>query len=307
MKLSIVATLYRSEPYVNEFYERASLAAKELVGDAYEIILVNDGSPDNSLDLAIEYTKHDTHIVVVDLSRNFGHHQAMMTGLEYSRGERIFLLDSDLEEEPEWLKKFSQIMSLDTVDVVYGRQETRKGGWFERWSGEVFYSMFNWLSDIDHPRNIVTARLMTRRYVDALLCYKEREMVISCLWVIAGFKQTEVFVKKHMSSSTNYSLPKKVTHAVNAITSFSAMPLKLIFYIGFLIFVVSLFFAGYLVFNKLFLSHSFDGWTSVMVSIWLLGGMVISFVGVIGIYLAKIFVETKQRPLAIVRSVYGKQ
>jgi putative glycosyltransferase len=306
MKLSIVATLYRSESYVNEFYERASSAAKELVGDEYEIIFVNDGSPDNSLNLAIELTKHDTHIVIVDLSRNFGHHQAMMTGLEHSIGEKVFLLDSDLEEEPEWLTKFSKVMSNDFSDVVYGRQETRKGGWFERWSGEVFYSLFNWLSDIDHPKNIVTARLMTRRYVDALLRYKEREMVISCLWVITGFKQTELLVKKHMSSSTNYSLSKKVTHAVNAITSFSAMPLKFIFYIGLLIFVVSLFFAGYLVFNKLFLSHSFDGWTSVMVSIWLLGGMVISFVGVIGIYLAKIFVETKQRPLAIVRSVYGK-
>ena len=169
-----------------------------------------------------------------------------------------------------------------------------------------FYSAFNWLSNIDHPRNIVTARLMSRRYVDALLCYQEREMVISCLWVITGFKQSELFVKKLMLSETNYSIAKKVTHAVNAVTSFSEMPLKFIFYVGFFIFLASFLFATYLIFSKIFLAYSVAGWTSVMVSVWLLGGMIISFIGIIGIYLAKVFVETKQRPLSIVRSIYGK-
>lgn len=307
MKLSIVTTLYQSSPYIREFYERVSTAAQQLVDDDYEIVFVNDGSPDDSLDLAIQLTDADDHVVVVDLSRNFGHHKAMMTGLEYSKGEKIFLIDSDLEEEPEWLAKFSQVMTGEVADVVYGRQQVRKGGWFERLSGEAFYTLFNWLSEIDHPRNIVTARLMSRRYVDALLCHHERELVISCLWVITGFKQCELVVKKHTLSGTTYSLTKKITHAVNAITSFSDTPLRLISYVGFWIFMISLVYAGYLVINRLFFSQAVDGWTSVMVSIWLLGGMVISFVGVIGIYLAKVFVETKQRPLVIVRNIYGKK
>ena len=106
MKLSVVTTLYQSAVYIEEFCRRISLVADELAGDSYEIILVNDGSPDHSLDVAVGLAAQDKRLVVVDLSRNFGHHQAMMTGLSYARGERVFLIDSDLEEEPEWLRGF---------------------------------------------------------------------------------------------------------------------------------------------------------------------------------------------------------
>jgi putative glycosyltransferase len=306
MKLSIVTTLYGSAPYISEFHRRASAAAKQLVGHSYEIVLVNDGSPDNSLELALQIAEREKHVVVVDLSRNFGHHKAMMAGLEHAQGERIFLIDSDLEEEPEWLLEFSELMAAEHADVVYGRQVERKGGWFEKWSGELFYSVFNWLCNIDHPRNIVTARLMTRRYVEALLQYRERELVISCLWVITGFNQREKFVRKHTSSGTTYSFAKKIEHATNAVTSFSEVPLKLIFYLGLTAFASALAFAGYLAFNRLILSRTVDGWTSVMVSIWVFGGMITFFIGVIGIYLAKVFAETKQRPLTVVRNVYGR-
>lgn len=306
MKLSIVATLYRSAPYIAEFHQRAGAAALQLVGDDYEIVLVNDGSPDESLELAIQLSEKDSHVVVVDLSRNFGHHKAMMTGLGQALGERIFLIDSDLEEDPEWLLDFSDLMAAGKADVVYGKQQERKGGWFEKWSGEIYYSIFNWLCNIDHPRNIVTARLMTRRYVDALLLYQEREVVISCLWVSAGFKQCEKIVKKHNSDSTTYSLSKKIEHALNAVTSFSEVPLNLIFYLGVSVLLCALGYAGYLFFIRVFLSQSVAGWTSIMVSIWLLGGMIISFVGIIGIYLAKVFSETKRRPYTIVRNLHGR-
>ena len=306
MKLSIVSTLYKSAPYVEEFCSRVSEAARQLVGSDYEIILVNDGSPDNSLDLAVALAEQDPHLVVVDLSRNFGHHKAMMTGLAHSTGDRVFLIDSDLEEEPEWLLSFAQSMADQQCDVVYGVQESRKGNWFERWSGEVYYSVFNWLSNIDHPRNVVTARLMSRRYVDALLLFREREMVISCLWVITGFKQCELTVTKGETSPTTYSLARKFENATRSITSFSIVPLKIIFYTGITIFFISVIYTSFLVVRRLLFSSLIDGWTSVIVSIWLLGGMVISFVGVIGIYLANVFTETKQRPYTIIRAVYGR-
>jgi putative glycosyltransferase len=306
MKLSIVATLYQSAPYITEFHKRACTAARQLVGEDFEIILVNDGSPDNSLDLAIILTEQDLHVVVVDLSRNFGHHKAIMTGLAHACGECIFLIDSDLEEEPEWLIEFASTMATESADVVYGVQKARKGSWFERWSGEFYYTVFNNLANINHPRNIVTARLMSRRYVNALLQFREREMVISCLWVITGFKQCERKVKKHMGSASSYSLAKKIGLATNAITSFSEVPLRMIFYIGLTIFTFAMLYAGYLVFHKLILATPMDGWTSVMVSIWLLGGMVISFLGLIGIYVSKVFSETKQRPSTIIRKIYGQ-
>jgi len=231
----------------------------------------------------------------------------MMAGLEHSIGEKVFLIDSDLEEEPEWLINFSEQMVVEKSDAVYGIQSVRKGDWFERWSGAVYYSIFNWLSNIEHPKNVVTARLMTRRYVNALLSHREREIVISCLCVITGFKQCSQTVKKHTTSSTTYSLFKKLGHVVNAITSFSEVPLKMIFFCGIVVFCGAILYASMLTFNRLFMSKPIDGWTSVMVSIWVLGGMIISFIGVIGIYLVKIFSETKQRPYVIVRDIYGKQ
>jgi putative glycosyltransferase len=305
MKLSIVATLYHSAEYIAEFHQRASAAARQLAGDDYEIILVNDGSPDNSVELAAQLTETDSHVVVIDLSRNFGHHKAMMAGLQHSAGDKIFLIDSDLEEEPEWLAIFSKKMAVEKADVVYGVQTRRKGNWFEQLSGYLFYSLFNWLSNIDHPRNIVTARLMSRRYVDALLRHEERELVISCLWVITGFKQCEQAVKKHGTSKSTYGLIKKLGHLVNAITSFSEAPLKMIFVCGIVVFLAACAYASWLVVHRFFMAQAIDGWTSIMVSIWILGGLIISFIGVIGIYLAKIFSETKQRPYVIVREIHG--
>lgn len=307
MKLSIVATLYQSAPYIAEFHQRASAAARQLAGEDYEIVLVNDGSPDNSLDLAVQLTESDSHVVVVDLSRNFGHHKAMMTGLAHAKGERLLLIDSDLEEEPECLIAFAEQMERQRCDVVYGVQEQRKGGWFERWSGQWFYRFFKALTGLALPENIVTARLMTRRYVDALLRHEEREVFMAGLWHITGFDQRSQIVKKHSTSESTYTFRRKMSLLVNSVTSFSNAPLVGIFYIGVSISLFAILYIGFLAIHWLFLAKPLSGWTSVMASVWLLGGMIISFIGVVGIYLSKIFSETKQRPYTIVRQIYAKQ
>ncbi|MBA3580924.1 MAG: glycosyltransferase family 2 protein [Gammaproteobacteria bacterium] len=306
MRLSIVATLYQSAPYLNEFYQRTSAVAKQLANEDYEIVLVNDGSPDNSLNLAVQLVDSDIHVVVVDLSRNFGHHKAMMTGLAHAKGDWILLLDSDLEEEPECLIVFAKKMQNQHCDVVYGIQEKRKGGWFERWSGQWFYRFFKILTGIALPENIVTARLMTRRYVDALLLHKEREVFMAGLWHITGFEQCPYIVKKHSTSETTYTLRRKMSLLVNSVTSFSNVPLVGIFYIGLSICLIASTYIAYLTINWIFLARPLSGWTSVMASIWLLGGMIISFIGVVGIYLSKIFSEIKQRPYTIVKQIYAK-
>ena len=307
MRLSIVATLYQSAPYINEFYARSSAAARMLVGEDFEIILVNDGSPDNSLDLAVKLTEQDSHLIVVDLSRNFGHHKAMMTGLAHAKGNAVFLIDSDLEEDPEWLLSFEEQLKQEHCDVVYGVQEHRKGDWFERWTGQWFYRLFKILTGIALPDNIVTSRLMTRRYVNALLSHQEREVFLGGLWYITGFDQRSQVIKKHNTSKSTYTFRKKMSLFVNSITSFSNAPLTIIFYIGISISLFALAYIIYLVTCWLFFVKPMSGWTSVMASIWLLGGMIISFIGVIGIYLSKIFSETKQRPYTIVRQVYEQQ
>ena len=307
MKLSVVATLYQSAPYIREFHERASAAARQLVGDDYEIVLVNDGSPDNSLELAIGLTELDRHVVVVDLSRNFGHHKAMMTGLANAKGSQIFLIDSDLEEEPEYLISFADTMRNASCDVVYGVQEQRKGKWFERWSGQLFYRFFKGLTGLSLPENVVTARLMTRRYVDALLRHEEREVFMAGLWHITGFDQRSYVIRKHNTSETTYNFRRKMALLVNSVTSFSNAPLVSIFYIGISISLLASLYIAYLFVHWMFLATPMSGWTSVMASIWLIGGMIISFIGVVGIYLSKIFSETKQRPYTIVRQIYARK
>ncbi len=304
MKLSVVATLYRSADYIAEFCRRASAAARELAGEDYEIVLVNDGSPDHSLQLAVDISKADPRVVVVDLSRNFGHHKAMMTGLAHAKGDHVFLIDSDLEEEPEWLLPFADQMKREQCDVVYGVQVTRKGDWFERLSGDWFYKLLNFVSGLDLPKHIVTARLMSRRYVNALLMHQEREVFIVGLWHLTGFDQRPQAIQKHGFSETSYTLGKKIALAVNAITSFSNAPLVWVFNIGAAISLLSACYVMYLVGSWIFFTKPIMGWTSVMASIWLVGGMVICFTGVVGIYLSKMFNEIKQRPYTIVRAVH---
>jgi len=304
MDLSIVTTLYRTAPYLEEFCARARKAAEE-VSDEFEIILVNDGSPDDALQIALELYRRDDRLTIIDLSRNFGHHKAIMTGLAHAHGELVFLIDSDLEEEPELLERFHEELKSKNADVVFGAQAKRKGKLFERVTGTLYFKLFNLLSTHPIPTNHIVARLMTKRYVAALLEHREREFVLSGLWVLTGFKQIAIAVAKHQRPThSSYSLSRKFASLVNAITSFSSKPLVFIFYLGSLILLVSGIAALYLVLRKLFFGALLMGWASVIVSIWLLGGITIFCLGVIGIYLSKIFIEVKQRPYTIIRDIY---
>lgn len=305
MDLSIVTTMYRSASYLQEFYRRATASAEKISHD-YEIIFVNDGSPDNSLDVAISIFEKDEKTRIVDLSRNFGHHKAMMTGLAQAKGERVFLIDCDLEEAPEWLGEFSSLMSKSDADVVYGVQKSRKGNLFERVSGNLFYTVFDLLSNVAVPRNVVTARLMSRRYVQSLIEHKDREVFLLGLWAITGFKQVPVVVEKTWRGDTSYTLRHKVSLLINCITSFSNRPLIYMFYLGCAILFLSVISAFYLIIRRIFFGVMLSGWPSLIVSVWLLGGLMICCLGVIGIYLSKIFSETKQRPYTVVRQIYGR-
>lgn len=304
--LSIVATLYKSAPYLQEFVARADSAAREIT-DSFEIVLVNDGSPDDSLQRAIELRREFPNIVVVDLSRNFGHHKAMMTGLEHAGGDLVFLIDCDLEEAPEWLGSFHQEMIRHGVDVVYGQQIQRRGNLLDRLPGELFYWLLRRLSEADVPANMVTARLMSRRYVKSLLLFREQTAFIYGLWHITGYTQLAMPVVKHQKGTSSYTLRHKLSIVVNAITSFSERPLVSVFYLGASILGFSLVYIAYLLIRKVFYEITIDGWTSLIVSIWLIGGLIIFVLGLIGIYLSRIFIETKQRPYTIVRAVHGRE
>lgn len=307
MKLSIVATLYRSSKHLKEFCQRSIAAAEKLVGDDFEIVLVNDGSPDDSLIQAVELHQADSRIKVVDLSRNFGHHKAMMAGLRYCTGDQVFLIDSDLEEQPEWLHKFSvkleSIEGFDKLDVVFGVQKRRKGGLFERIGGEVFFRLYNYLSNVEIPANLVTARLMRRRYVDALLQHEEREYFIAGLWVITGFNQHALAVVKTSTSPSTYTFISRVTLAIQAVICFSNRPLHLLWSTGLLTATLSGLFALMIIIRRLS-GELIEGWASIVVAVCFFGGLNLFGIGVLGLYVGKVFSEVKRRPTAIVREIY---
>lgn len=306
MKLSVVATMYRSEQFIEEFCARISAAADKITSD-YEIILVNDGSPDNSVLKALELCNQDPNVVVVDLSRNFGHHFAIVAGFEHASGDYIYLTDMDLQEQPEWLAQFWEALHQDENDVVFGVQKERTGNPVDNFLGRSFWKFLNASSSVPIPVNQMTCRLMTRRYLDSLLEVRDRVIYLGALFPWAGYKQSQIELVKASrptGSRSSYRLIGRVRHAIDSITSFTSTPLAFLFLFGLLIWLGSIFFGFYLVVLKIMAPDAvLSGFTSLMFSIWFLGGLMILGIGMVGQYVANVFREVKDRPRYIVRSV----
>jgi putative glycosyltransferase len=233
----------------------------------------------------------------------------MMTGLIHARGERVFLIDCDLEEPPEVLLNWWHRLEADVdLDVVYGVQPSRKGKWFERVTGSLFYRLLNAISPVKIPENVLTARLMTRRYVQALVQHRDREVFLLGLWCLTGFRQEADVVKKGHKGSSAYTLKRRFSVLFNAVTSFSNYPLYIVFGCGLFISLLGFLYAGYLVVYRLLHPGGvLSGWTSVIASVWIVCGLILSAQGVLGVYLAKVFSEVKPRPYTVVRQIYGSQ
>ncbi len=309
MKLSIVTTLFCSEKYIAEFYRRITKVIDDLEGvlDDYEIVFVDDGSPDSSLAKVVALANEDHHVKVIELSRNHGHHRAMTIGLEHAKGEQVFLIDVDLEEPPESLTKFWMEMTAnDELDLVYGIQRSKEGSGFKKALSMGFYKLFNFFSNVQIPDNELVSRLMKRNYVDALLLYKERELFVPGVWADVGFKRLEIMAEKTHNGESSYTLARRVSMAVDAVTSFSTKPLLFVFYLGFTMSAISVFVAIYLIIMKLFGGSALGGWTSILVSLYLIGGVIIFCIGTVGLYLSRVFAEVKQRPLSLVRKIHQR-
>lgn len=307
LKISVVTTLYYSENYISEFYGRVKQSVEQIT-EQYEFVFVNDGSPDRSVNKVLDLQKEDPRIVLIDLSRNFGHHQAILTGLQYAKGEYVFLIDCDLEEDPELIGLFWQEISKDQkVDVVYGFQTRRKGNFIERSTGGLFYKLLNLVTHFDYPANTLTARLMKLNYVAAVLKFKEKAIDVWAIFVLAGFNQVGIPVGKKSKGSTTYTLLKKIRMSIEVVTSLSHRPLYSIFFLGIIWVIISGINIVYILVQKWLYGAEIEGWASIMASLWLIGGVVIFLLGLIGIYLSKIFLEIKNRPLSIVKTIYRRQ
>jgi putative glycosyltransferase len=308
MKLSIVTTLYHSQDYIEEFYQQITKQAKTITSN-YELIFVNDGSPDNSSEIAIKLHNQDKKVIVINLSKNFGHHKAIMTGLSHAKGDFIFLIDVDLDESPKNLKTFWNEIQKDlSLDVVLATKCDKKGSFLRKLGRNFFYNSFNYLSGTKISPNHLVSRLMKKTYVEALLRHKERNIFLAALCIDIGFNQKAIETPDHSYGFySTYTFKKKISMAIDAITSYSSKPLFSIFILGTLISFLSFLFIIYILFRNIFFNAPLLGWSSMIISIYFIGGVIILSLGIIGIYLSKIYMEVKARPYNLIKSIYKKE
>lgn len=307
MKLSIVTALYKSQPFLERFVKGVTQAVHELGVEDYEIVAVNDGSPDGSLETMLKLKETNPHIVVVDFSRNFGHHYALLAGMEVSKGDYVFTIDCDLEVDPLVLVEFWKYhLEHPDVDRIYGVQERRKGGTVEKIGGSAFYKVFNSLSDTKIPTNILTESLMSRQYVEELVKMGDANLFLAGMFSWLGFKQEPLECKKKQrETKSTYTFRKRMALSLQALTSFSAYPLRVMFVGGSCLTMLSFLYGLFLIVRKLlFTSYVLSGYTSMVVVLLFSTGIIVMSLGVLGIYIEKLFKQTKNRQRYIIKQIY---
>jgi polyisoprenyl-phosphate glycosyltransferase len=302
--LSVVASCYEEEESLDEFYRRVSTVCRETVSDSYEIVLVNDGSQDGTWAQMVRLAEADSHLVAVNLSRNHGHQLALSAGLHICRGRRILIIDSDLQDPPELLPKMMSLMDTG-VDVVYGRRISRQDETlFKKTSAACFYRLLTRFADVQIPVDTGDFRLLSRRALDVLNRMPEHYRFIRGLVSWIGFRQEALPYERcaRFAGQTKYPLSKMILFAFDAITSFSVRPLRLASYLGFAFALAALAMLLY-VFGAWLTGHVVQGWTSLAAIILLLGSCQLLVLGLMGEYLGRLYIESKDRPLFVIQDI----
>lgn len=304
LTLSVVAPCYNEEAVISELHRRVSLVCRDLAGDSYELVLVNDGSTDATWAALQRLAHYDDRVVAIDLSRNHGHQLALSAGLSLARGDRILVIDADLQDPPELLPDMMRLMD-DGADVVYGQRLGRDGEtWFKKASASLFYRLLLRLTAVPIPPDTGDFRLMSRQVLDALLAMPEHQRFIRGMIAWIGFRQVPLYYRrdKRFAGVTKYPLRKMLTFAVDAITGFSIAPLRTCLYVASLFVGVAVVLALYVLFSWLFLG-AVRGWTSIFLGMLIFSAVQLFSLAIIGEYLGRIYMQTKQRPLFIIRQI----
>ena len=305
--LSIVVPCYNEEGCLTELHRRLSAAAAAAAGDAYEIVLINDGSKDSTWPMMQALAEQDPHLVAINLSRNHGHQLALTAGLDLCAGERILIIDADLQDPPELLADMMRTMDEEQAEVVYAVRRARAGETaFKRGTAKAFYLILFKLSEIEIPLDTGDFRLMSRRALDALLALPEQARFFSGMVAWVGFRQVPILydrAERH-AGETNYPLRKMMRLAVDAITGFSTAPLRFASHVGLWLGAAAILLLGYIAVG-FFTGSAIQGWTSLMLVVVILGAVQMFVLGMIGEYLGRVYVESKKRPLYIVAEIAG--
>jgi glycosyltransferase involved in cell wall biosynthesis len=300
--ISVVSPVYLGEDTVGALVERVT-AELHKITDSYEIILVEDGSPDGSWEQIAKICKLDPHVRGIKLSRNFGQHQAITAGLDHAKGEWAVVMDCDLQDRPEEISNLYR-RAMEGFEIVLARRITRQDSAIKRASSKLFYGALQYLTGISQDPLVANFGIYHRRVID-VLTYDMRESIrffpMMVRWLGFDVATIDVAHAESARDSSAYSIVKLIDLAFNVMLTFSDKPLRLTVQFGGLITLTAAIYGVYLL-NKILFSHStVEGWTSLIVSIWFLGGFTIFVLGVIGLYLGRTFEQVKRRPIYVIQ------
>ena len=302
-KISFVIPMYYEEKVVEECYKRVKNVLNELTQYDSEIIVVNDGSKDQTLPILEKLAKNDKTLKVISFSRNFGHQAAVTAGLQYVTGDAIVIIDADMQDPPELIKEMLELWEQGN-EVIYGKRKTRKGeSAFKLLTAKMFYKTLNALSDVEIPKDTGDFRLVDRKVVDTINQLPEHNKFLRGLFSWVGYKQIpyEYERQERFAGTTKYPLKKMLKLASDGIISFSTKPLKLVGTLGILSVLISFILLVYAIISYIFkLNDLSAGWTSIMVAITFFAGIQLLSIWIIAEYIGRIYDESKKRPQYII-------
>ena len=305
-ELSLVIPIHNEAGNLQALYDRLSAVLKPL-NLSYEIIMVDDGSTDSSFEILSTLNQKDSRVKALSFSRNFGHMIALSAGLDSALGGAVITIDADLQHPPELIPELLNRWRGGAKVINTLRQETRGAGVFKNISAGLFYWLINKIARINLPVSGADYRLLDRKVVDVLKSFKERSRFLRGLISWVGFKQEFIPYQaaERSAGKTKYSLARMLAFAIDGIISFSSFPLRLATYLGLVAASFSFLYILYAVYIRFFTQQAIAGWASVLVAVLFIGGIQLIFLGIIGEYISRVFEETKERPLYIVRKKIG--
>jgi glycosyltransferase involved in cell wall biosynthesis len=303
VRYTIIVPVYNEEAVIQESYRRLT-RVMESTGEPYELLFINDGSEDRTAELIEGFAEKDECVELLDFSRNFGHQIAITAGMDYARGDAIVIIDADLQDPPELIPKMIEKWQ-EGYEVVYAKRSQRKGETlFKKWTAALFYRLIGAMAEVKIPLNTGDFRLMDRKVCDAMQSIREKNRFVRGLVSWVGFRQTaiEYVREERYAGETKYPLKKMLRFSMDGITSFSYKPLKMALYLGFLVSAVSFVYLIVSLGQKIFTASTVSGWSALIACLMLLNGVILIFIGILGEYIGRIYDETKNRPLYILRN-----
>ena len=303
VKISVVSPIYGCKECLFELYDRLVKTLSQIT-ENFEIILVNDACPQASWERIVMLCAKDSRVKGINLSRNFGQHYAITAGLDHACGEWVVVMDCDLQDRPEEIIKLYN-KALDGYDIVFGKRVDRQDSFLKRLGSRMFNRALEYFTDTKHDTSIANFGIYARKVVETINRYREHTRDFLLFAQMVGFKKAEINIEHapRAYGQSSYNLSKLIRLAIDSIVSHSNKPLRLSIQLGFGIALISLIYAGWLVIRYFFYHTPAEGWTSLMVSMFFMFGLLFAIVGITGLYIGKIFDEVKRRPLYIIQEV----